>query len=469
MRIKSTKRDVIWNYIGIIISMASNFLLLPFMMRLIDADHLGLWYVYLSIGGIVTLFDFGFNPTLARNVAYVWSGAEKLSPEGLESNSNSEPNFQLLAKVMKTCKFVYLVIASTALLILLSLGSFHIYRISASIRDSSVIISWIIYAVAVFLNLYYGYFATFLRGVGAVYEYNRINVFARVAQIIVSIGLMYCGFGIIAVSVAYLLYGFLLRALSKRTFFGYKNIGNNLRNVYAKTDFCEIKELFLIVWHNAWRDGLVSVANYCASQASTLIASSYFSLRETGIYSISVQLINAIVTIAAALYTAYQPAMQSAYANKDKIEAKRLMAVAMVTYACLFWLGLIALETIGVPLLALVRPDYEYDRLVILGIAVYTFVYRRQSYYASFISNTNHVPYMKAYIISGVAGIILAVMFVKLCNLGMWGLILGQFLSQIVYNCWKWPNVVFSMLETSVMDMARVGFANLRRIVLRQS
>ena len=81
MQIRSSTSDVSWNYIGIIMSMGSNFLLLPFLIRFIDSEMLGLWYVYLSIGGIVTLFDFGFNPTLARNVAYCWSGAKQLNEE----------------------------------------------------------------------------------------------------------------------------------------------------------------------------------------------------------------------------------------------------------------------------------------------------------------------------------------------------------------------------------------------------
>ena len=462
MLIKPTKKDVIWNYIGIIVSMTSNFFLLPFMMHLIDAEHLGLWYVYLSIGGVVTLFDFGFNPTLSRSVAYIWSGAEKLLPEGLGICNRKEPNYQLLAKVLQACKMIYLLISSLALLMLLTLGTLHILQISEKIKDSFLVVSWLTYALAVFLNLYYGYFATLLRGVGAVYECNRIAVFAKIAQIVTSIMLMYCGLGIMAVSFAYLLYGFFVRILSKRAFYNYKNIGERLQKKVI-FNFSQIKELFFIIWHNAWRDGLVSLANYCASQASTLIASNYFSLKETGIYSISVQLINAIVTITGALYIAYQPAMQSAYAHNDLKEAKRLMAVAMVTYTSLFWLGVLLLETIGISLLTLVRSDFKYDRWIIMGIALYVFVYRRQSYYASFISNTNRVPYVKAYVFSGTIGVVLAVIFIKFFNMGLWGLILGQFIVQIAYNCWKWPSIVYRMLKTSFIDILQIGIIDLKK------
>ncbi len=461
MVIKSTQKDVIWNYIGIIVSMGSNFLLLPFMMRLVDADHLGLWYVYLSIGAIVTLFDFGFNPTIARNVAYCWSGANELTKEGVQTAVDTEPNYRLLHTVIATCKRIYLYISLAALVILLSAGSAYIFRISWEIRGPTVISSWLIYTFAVFMNLYYGYFATLLRGVGAVSQYNKINVVARVIQIAVSLVLMYCGFGIIGVSVAYLIYGFLLRILSKRVFYQYHGIGKQLLAIHEKARSDEVKKLFLVIWHNAWRDGLVFVAHYCAGQASTLIASNYFSLRETGKYSVAVQLINAIATVAGALYTAYQPAMQSAYATENLKEAKRLMSVAMVTNFTVFCAGVIALETFGIQLLAFIRPDYEFDRLIILGIAIYSFVYKRQSLYSSFISNTNRVPYMPAHIISGIGGILLAIVLLRTFNLGLWGLIIGQLVAQLVYNCWKWPKEVYAMMDTTLTDLVKIGIRDL--------
>lgn len=468
MQIKSSRSDIIWNYIGIVMSMASNFLLLPFLIKFIDGEMLGLWYVYLSIGGIVILFDFGFNPTLARNVAYCWSGAKELNAEGVGQTQGSEPNFDLLKRVISTCKAIYLVISVAALLVLLSIGTAYIHHISKNLFGGTVIASWLIYAVAVFLNLYYGYFATFLRGVGAVSIYNKINVFARLIQIIVSIGMLLLGYGIIAASLVYLLYGFLLRAFSKRAFYRYKGIGERLKSIPGKTSVDEIKRLFRIVWHNAWKDGLVAVANYCANQASTLIASMFLSLTETGLYSISVQLITAIATISAGLYTAYQPAMQSAYANHNRNESTRLMSLAMITYSFLFWAGTIALITVGIPILKWVKPENTYNIAVILGIAVYNFFYKRQSYYASFISNTNHVPYVKAYVLSSIAGVVLSIIMVHFMKMGVWGLIIGQFLPQLVYNVWKWPREVYKILETTWAKLVAVGMKFLKAKIGRR-
>ena len=355
-----------------------------------------------------------------------------------------------------------MVIAAAALIVLLTIGFAYIHYVSKEIFGSAVIISWLIYATAVFLNLYYGYFATFLRGVGAVSTYNKINVWSRLIQIVISIGLLMLGYGIIAVSLAYLAYGFLLRAFSKSAFYKYQNIGEHLKLIPGKTDRGEVKRLFGIVWHNAWRDGLVSIANYCANQASTLIASMFLTLTETGIYSISVQLITAIATISGGLYGAYQPAMQSAYANDNRDESRKLMSLAMITYSFLFWVGTVGLIIVGIPILKWVKPENIYEIDVIMGIAIYNFFYKRQSYYASFISNTNHVPYVTSYIVSSFLGIICSVFLIYYMDMGVWGLIIGQFLPQLAYNVWKWPSVVYKMLETSWKKFVLVGIAFFR-------
>lgn len=458
-------QDVIWNYIGIIMSMASNFLLLPFMMYFLDADILGLWYIFLSIGGIVNLFDFGFNPTLARNVAYCWGGAKVLTAEGVQYAHGMEPNFILLGKVIKTCKRIYLLIASVALFLLVTIGTVYIKSVSVEVFGIEVFVSWCIYSFAVFLNLYYGYYSTFLRGVGAVAQYNKINVFARIVQIMTSIIMMWFGWGLIAVSLAYMLYGFLLRILSKRTFYNYENIGGKLNELKIVTTCKEFQSLFIVVWHNAWRDGIVAIANYCSSQASTLIASAFLTLTETGIYSIGVQLVTAIATIGAGLYTAYQPSMQRAYLNADKKELKRLMATAMVVYDFVFLVGVIGLLTIGISILQIIQPESIFSRGVILGIGVYNFFYKRQSYYASYISNTNHVPYMVSYLLSGFAGVIFAYVLISFFNLGVWGLIIGQFVPQLMYNCWKWPKEVMSMLKTNIREMGSIGVGEIFKIM----
>lgn len=116
MIINTNKSDIVWNYLGIITSLGSQVILLPILIKFLEPDVLGLWYIFVSIGSLVLLFDFGFNPTIARTVSYCWSGAKslnKIDVEYIEKDSNT--NYELLYYVIKTCKILYLVIAIVAL------------------------------------------------------------------------------------------------------------------------------------------------------------------------------------------------------------------------------------------------------------------------------------------------------------------------------------------------------------------
>lgn len=465
MNTKVNNKDIIWNYIGIAATMCSNFVMLPFMLYYMNSEILGLWYVYVSIGGVVTLFDFGFNPTFARNIAYSWNGAEAIQAEGAKLANNHTPNYKLLSVLIKTSRRIYLILAGTALILLLTAGTAYINHLTKGMDSVYILISWFIYVLAIFFNIYYGCYATFLRGIGAVAAYNKINVWARVVQILISIILLVLGHGIIAMSVAYLAYGFIIRYFSKKKFYEFNSIGDNIKKYKSFISQDIIKDTFIKIWHNAWRDGLVTVSNYATNQAGTLIASVFLSLSDTGIYSLTVQLVTAIVTIGAGLYSAYQPTLQAAFIVDDKKLLKNKMSLIMTVNFYIAFVGTLILTLFGPPVIEIFKPEMMMQRPVIIAIAIYMFLYRRQSTYASFISNMNKVPYVFAYIISSVSGVVLSAIFMKFTSIGIWGMIFGQMLPQMIYNYWRWPNYVQVYLRSNAFEMLQLGTMEIKKLV----
>ena len=457
MKINLSKQDILWSYIGTILSMGANLLMLPFLMIFLDENTLGLWYVFASIGAIATLFDFGFGVTFARNVTYAWAGARELKKEGAELAINSEPDYRLMKKVLKTCKIIYGIIAGSALLLLLTLGTGYVIFVSREINGYTYIIAWIIYAVAVFLNLYYGYYASFLRGVGNVAQANKNTVWARLLQIILMVVLLFMKFGLIGACVAYLSYGTLFRLLGKHYFYKYKGIGENLSKVKYEPSGDEIKEMISIVWHNAWRDGAISLCNYCCNQVSTLICSAYLSLAETGTYSIGVQIASAIATIAGTLYNTYQPELQVAYISADKDKMRKTMSMIVVSFVYLFFLGTASFCVIGIPFLKLIKPSAVVSIPILIGLCVYQFILKYRNCYTSYFSCTNRIIYVGGFTISAILCVGLSFVAIGPLNMGIWGLISAQIISQAVYNLWKWPSLGHKELGLSIKDMIYIG------------
>ncbi len=81
-----SKVDVAWSFFATFFRVASTALLLPIILRLLPADEVGLWTIFMSVTFIVNLFDFGFSSSFSRNITYIFSGVKELKPEGFTAS-----------------------------------------------------------------------------------------------------------------------------------------------------------------------------------------------------------------------------------------------------------------------------------------------------------------------------------------------------------------------------------------------
>jgi O-antigen/teichoic acid export membrane protein len=458
MHIKASRKDIVWNYLGTIFSMSSSFLLLPFVMLKLTGDELGLWYIFLSINGLVMLFDFGFDPTFGRNIAYAWSGASKLKKTGADfSNGKSGPNYRLLNILITTSKKIYGLISAIAFLMVATVGTIYVFQVSRNISGNNHIIAWMIFSVSLFVNLYMGYFSALLRGVGAVAVINRSMIFSKLAQLVVSVVLLFCGFKLIAVSVGFLLNGFVYRYLCKYGFYQYKNIGKNLEKLEEKVTSKQVKEIFQIVSYNAFRDGIVSISNYLTTQSSSIIASLFLGLTQTGVYSISLQFANAVAGISSAMINAYQPTLQSAYVNRDRDLEIEIVSRGMSVLYFLMIVGTICVCLFVFPILSIIKPDTSFSVPVYGMLSLYIFLWQQQAVSAAYISNTNQVPYAWPFVVCSILGVLLTVVTLKFTDLGIWSLIICPGFIQLLFNNWYWLYSVMRRLETNLVHVLLLG------------
>ena len=318
---------------------------------------------------------------------------------------------------------------------------------------------------SIFLNLYFGYYGSFLRGVGSIADVNKAIVFSKAAQIVVTILFLWLGFGLIGTGVAYLTYGTLYRLIAKKRFYKYKGIGEGLKKITIQIPGTEIKDMFLTVWYNAWREGLVSLSNYLSNQACTIIVSLYMPLTQTGAYSLGVQLCTAVAQVAGAMYRSNQPVLQSAYISNDKKAQKRTMSLIVFSFTSLDMLGMLTVTIIGLPILRLIRPESVIAPTVLLALGFYHFILNFRNCYTSYFSCTNRIPYVKAFIISSVTCIILAYLSMGELEMGIWGIIASQLISQLMYNAWVWTFKAHKELNLSAYETVYMGYEEMMKVV----
>lgn len=464
MVINARKKDVIWNYLGIFFNLGSNVIFLPVMIHYVSPDMVGLWYVFVSIGAIVQLFDMGFNPTISHSVTYAWSGASDLKKDGVVfTEAHSGPNYQLLGGVLKACRYLYLRISLAAAVVMLILGTLYIHHIASSYLSIENYTAWFIYILAVFTNLYIGYYAVYLSGIGDIFRKNRASIYSKALFMIFGIVGMILGGGLLSLSLAYLISGFALRFLCKKYLISYH--GFNRLNRKGNEGKYTVKYVIGTMWHNAWRDGLVTITAYLTGQATVLISGAYLTLYETGIYSVSMQIINVLLGVAGGMFSAYVPALQSCYVTKNIDKARELYQRAIGCFYFISISGVIGFLLIGVPIIQLIRHDFVIDRPDFALLAFSMLLMNRHRWAACLISTWNTLPYTFAFILFGVLSVLGTYIGLAFFHLGIIGLIGIPLIIESLYNNWKWVVVVNRFYHISEFETVKFGYSEIMRQV----
>ena len=456
MQINTRRIDFIWNYLGLFFRMAGAFLLLPLVLSMLDARLVGLWYVFQAVNSFIAVFQAGFAPTFARHFAYCWSGSRGFKKEGAVQAAGPV-DYSVFRILISACKVVYKRIALATTLAMGTVGSLYTYSVSMDIAAVDWIPAWIVFVAAVFLNIYFDYFESMLRGIGDFTGINKATIGASVLQLLTMAGMLIAGFGIMSCSAGFFVQGVAFRLLCSFYFSRHKEISRGF--LLAKRPLkTQIEEVRKEISGNAYRDTLVSVANYLSTTANTLLCASFVGLAESSAFSIALQLLNACVNVSSVALSTYQPALQSAYANGDAELEKKLTARVLVSFISLYMMCVLGLFTIGIPLLSILGKASAFNYGVTAVLAVYMFLWKQHSVCATLIANTNRIPYTKAFVITSCAGIALSTLFLRVFNGSVYGLIAGQLVAQAVYNNWKWPREAACRLKVTFFGLLHNGF-----------
>ncbi|SDP87477.1 Membrane protein involved in the export of O-antigen and teichoic acid [Eubacterium maltosivorans] len=465
MSIKIGKKDVIWSYLGYFFNLCTNLLLMPFILRYVDGNELGLWYTFLSVGLLVNLLDFGFSPTLVRNVTYAWCGAKEIKKVGTSDITHNTPNYKLFFSVLQACKYVSLIIAGLALVCLLTIGSSYIIYIARDIPKEVYGPAWIFYSIAVFLNIFYNYWTTTLKGVGAIKESQIAIISSKVAQIVISLFGLFLGQGITALSIAYLISGFVLRILSRKFLFRYKDIKKEQKKSNGKLEVLEFKSIMSKIWYNAKKTGLVSLCGFIITQGNTLICSAFIGLEETASYGLCLQLMTVIAGVAQTYFNANQPMMISTKVSGNKEKSIQELSLGMVIFWIIFIIGVIVLATIGIPLVTLIKSNTPLPVTMVLFMGFYKFLETDHSMFASYITYSNDVPYVPSSLVSACCILVGGFLVVSFTDFGIYGLMAVTALVEVAYAGWRWPLYVLKDLNVSLRSMIKIGFGELIKYI----
>lgn len=447
MTYQIVKNDILWGYLSQFFNMASSLLLLPFILYFMTTEDVGLWYVFVSIIGLIQLLEFGFLPTVSRYISYVYSGAQNIELDKVpDYEVDRGINIELLSGIIFSAKKIYGWVSILALLLLTIAGSVYISTLEYSGDRALVYSSWIIYGAAAIVIFYFGYYSSILKGRGDQTKLNKSIVLSKLSNIIITIPLLYAGFGLLAIALGVLMSAIVDRILVR--FFVFDKCALETIEAFK---IKSAKDYTSVIWGNAKLMGLVQLGNFLTVRSSVLIVSSVIGLEAAATYGFTLQITSVAVIVASMYFGLQLPLMNSAQVSNNITIIKSTFLKSIGISWVLFFIYMFGTITLGVYLVEVLFDSANLlpiPMLIVFLIAA--FLEMNHSLCTAYLTTKNTIVFMKPMLITGILIFSFSLCFGYI--FGLWGIILSQFFLQLIYNNWKWPLIVFTELKISLKD-----------------
>jgi O-antigen/teichoic acid export membrane protein len=423
---------VAWAFIATALRTGAGVLLLPLMLRQLPQEEIGMWYLFLAVGGLAALLDLGIAPTATRAAGYLWAGAAQLQAFGRNPEPaalGETPNFQGLRDLIATLRRFYLGLGLVIFLVLFFGGGWWIWLKSESLPSAALIrsayVAWCLNALAQCTGELW---PNLLLGLNEVRKSQQITAASLVIYYGLAAAGLILGGGLWALVLANFAMGITVRLLGRMFVLrklapGGDGLGR-FRWDYLRT-----------LWPNAWRLAAVSVGAYLILQANTLICSAYLSLKATASYGLTLQLISMLSAISGTWVVVKIPLINQWRAQHREDLVIPLFAsrvrLALLTYL----LGALAVLFIAPRMLEWIGAK---TTLITTGQLSFFLIIRlletQHSIYAGLVLSENENPFLRPALLSGLAIVCLSLLATP--RLGIWGMLLAAGLVQAAYNNW---------------------------------
>jgi hypothetical protein len=436
-----SRSAISWSLIATALRFSSALFLLPLILWRIPPDELGLWYVFISLGALAALLDFGFAHASTRSAGYLWAGARTLLPFGInladpvETDTagraiNRAPNLHMLSNLVASLRLYYFAAGGLLFLLLTTAGGAWIWRRSAGLANAqSLRLAFLVYGAGVSLGFANRFWSSLLAGTNAVKEAQQITAACLLVNLCLAGAGLLAGWGIWALVLGAFVAGFAERLIGRTVF-------QRLVSVPAgRFDFSVIR----ILWPNAWRTAAVGLGAYMILEANILICSVFLDLRTTASYGLSLQAVTLLVELSSIWVRVKLPAINylRALGMVERIPAifRPRIVLALLTLAA----GAFVLLIFGRVLLARLNAQTQLLPTALLAtLLLIQLLEMHHSLYGELVYSENVNPFVRPALISGMAIIILSVLLTP--RFGVWGILLASGLVQLCFNNW-WPVV----------------------------
>ncbi|MCX7590847.1 MAG: hypothetical protein N2255_04380 [Kiritimatiellae bacterium] len=321
-----------WASVATLLRVAGFMLVMAYALRKLPPEHIGYWYVMLTIAGFAVACEFGFAQTLGRFASYFHGGISFIPPLGLGPGPCVDgPNYPALAGLLVVARRLYAALGGVVTLVMLLCGVVWFMLGSARTVPAPMhfhVCAFLLFAIGSGMNMAAFFWPQVLFGMNRVRLTNQLVVLGLFANYLVSLGGLALGTGVAALVLGQLLLLAVPQLLSKR----------HVLSLIEPSAFAHPVQLvsWSNLWPITWRSGLASLASYASIQATTLLCSRVTDLERTASYGLSLQLAVLLHGFAANWITVSYPRLNEMLARGERVRTAALfcsrMTLVMVTY-----------------------------------------------------------------------------------------------------------------------------------------
>lgn len=395
---------------------------------------------------LVLLLDFGFRPSFARNISYIFSGVRQLHKEGVEyvKHGNSV-DYSLLKSTLKVMKQFYRRMAIAVFLLLSIVGTAYmrhiLHKYDGDMNDA--FIAWILLIIINCYNLYTLYYDALLQGKGYVKRAQQITIIGQAAYLLTAIGLIYTGCGLIAIVSAQTVSILIRRLLLYRVFFT-----RAMKYQLSQTEGYASQEILKAIFPNAIKVGLTSLGGFFVNKSAMLIGAMCLPLPVMASYGLTIQVIELIGRCGTVIYQSYTPKLAQYRTERNLSALKQLYIYSILSLLLITVAGGICFVFFGDWALQLIDSDTMFlPASMTIVLLVIHLLEQNHGIAAGYIMADNKIPFFIPSLLSGAATVVLLCIFLYALHWGIWGLILAPGIAQLAYQNWKWPMVIIKELN----------------------
>ena len=424
-----TRTAMFLGLIGTAVRIGSNILLLPIALTRLSSPEMAVWWIFLSLGALSYLADFGFAPAITRVYSFLWGGADDFDTEGMRPVTHGAPNLPRIYQLHATVARLYTLLAALVTLVLAIGGTLFLWQKMHLIEDPAFgWMAWALFVAVTGLNLKTSYWLAAAQGINRVREVQASNLWGGLTYLAIGSLLLLCGFKLLALSAAVAARALVSRWVCMRAFSKAAALDGRER---LQPDTAMLKRL----WPNAKKFGIMSIGSFCITQGLILIGSQLLPVNTLASLGLTQQVGIFSTSVASLWFQVKWPEITILRTQGRLQEMSALFAQRLLLAVGSFVLISAVVVLLGNELL---RWKGTQTRLLPFGPLTYYLAYLAfQMTYGAFgvlAMTENVIPFYRIAIGTGIATVILSVAMTSQWHL--WGLLLAPFICEAAYSAW---------------------------------